>query len=80
MSGMGAACIISAGYGMRHGTAATMTVFPIVQDWNKFPKYGRNINYTVGEAGLAGHWMKLFMHHMFLYKAKGKPFWYLIPE
>ena len=80
MSKMGAACIISAGYGLKHGKAAVMTVFPIVPDMEKFPQWGRNINYTVGEMGLAGHWMKLFMHYMFLYKAKALPFWWMIPE
>ena len=80
MSKMGAACIVSAGYGIRHGQAAVMTVFPIVPDWEKYPRWGRNIRHTVGEIGLAGHWMKLFMHYMFLYKAKAKPFWWLIPE
>ena len=80
MASMGAACIISAGYGMINGAAATMTVSPIVQDWEKYPEYGRSINYTMGEAGLAGHWLKWFMHYMFLHKAKGYPFWWLLPE
>jgi len=80
MAKMGAACIISAGYGMRSGAAATMTVHPIVSDWEKYPEYGRSTKYTMGEAGLAGHWMKWFMHYMFLHKAKGYPFWWLLPE
>lgn len=80
MGGMGAACIVSAGYGLIKGNAATMTVFPIVPDWEKYPKWGRDISYTVGEAGLAGHWIKLLLHYMFIYKAKAKPFWWLIPE
>lgn len=80
MGKMGAACIISAGYGMTKGSAATMTVYPIVPDWEKYPKFGRDIKYTLGEPGLAGHWLKLAMHYMFLYKAKMKPFWSLIPE
>ncbi|MCC7317474.1 MAG: NAD(P)/FAD-dependent oxidoreductase, partial [Bacteroidales bacterium] len=33
MGRMGAACIISAGFGMTKGAAATMTVFPIVPDF-----------------------------------------------
>lgn len=80
MGKMGAACIVSAGYGMIKGNAATMTVFPVVPDWNKYPQWGRDITYTVGEAGLAGHWMKLLLHYMFIHKAKGYPFWWLIPE
>ncbi len=77
---MGAACIVSAGYGFTRGQAATMTVSPIVPDWDKYPKYGRDISKTVGVVGLAGHWMKLFMHYMFLYKAKARFGWSLIPE
>jgi len=80
MTGMGAACIISAGYGLRKGSAATLTVYPIVQDYEKYPMWGRDINYTIGEPGLAGHWLKLILHIAFMYKAKAKPFWFMIPE
>ena len=80
MGKMGAACIISSGYGLRDGMAATMTVFPVVPDYEKYPKWGRDLNYTMGEPGLAGHWIKLVLHFMFIYKAKARPFWWLIPE
>jgi len=80
MGRMGAACIVSAGYGLTKGAAATMTVYPIVPDFEKYPEHGRDISYTMGEAGLAGHWLKWFMHYMFLHKAKGYPFWWLLPE
>ncbi len=80
MGKMGAACIVSAGYGLFTGMAASMTVFPIVPDWQKYPDWGRDIRYTIGEAGLAGHWVKLVLHYMFIHKAKGYPFWWLIPE
>lgn len=80
MGKMGAACVVSVNYGMTKGMAATMTVFPIVPDWKKYPEWGRDISYTVGEPGLAGHWIKLLLHYMFLYKAKCKPFWWMIPE
>jgi len=80
MGRMAAACIVSAGYGIRYGKAATMTVSPIVPDWDKYPEWGRDIKATVGEVGLAGHWIKLFLHYMFLHKAKGYPFWWLLPE
>ncbi len=80
MGKMGAACIVSAGFGMFKGQAATMTVFPIVPDWEKYPQWGRDISYTVGEIGLAGHWIKLLLHYLFLHKAKGYPFWWLLPE
>ncbi len=80
MAGMGAACVISAGYGLTKGKAATMTVFPVVPDWDKYPKWGRNLSYTVGEMGRAGHWFKWAMHYLFIYKAKANPLWWLIPE
>jgi len=80
MGRMGAACIVSAGFGLLKGQAATMTVFPIVPDWEKYPEWGRDLKYTVGELGLAGHWIKLLLHYLFLHKAKGYPFWWLLPE
>ncbi len=80
MATMGAACVASAGTGLRNGSAASMTMFPVVPDPVKYPQTGRDIGGTFGELGLAGHWIKLMLHHMFIYKAKAKPFWWLIPE
>ncbi len=80
MARMGAACVVSGGYGAFSGLGATMTVFPIVPDWEKYPEWGRDIDYSVGEAGLAGHWLKFLLHYLFLHKAKGYPFWWLVPE
>ncbi|MEN8117640.1 MAG: FAD/NAD(P)-binding oxidoreductase [Bacteroidota bacterium] len=80
MGRMGAACIVSAGYSMTKGLGATMTVSPVVPDWEKYPEWGRDIKSTVGQIGLAGHWIKVFLHYMFLHKAKGYPFWWLLPE
>jgi sulfide:quinone oxidoreductase len=80
MAEMGAACVASAGVGILHGTAASMTMFPIVPDKDTFPGYGRSLSETTGEIGLAGHWVKHLMHHLFIYKAKGRPGWSFIPE
>ena len=80
MSEMGAACVASAGKGLTTGTAAAMTVFPIVQDYEKYPGTGRDLNGTTGEIGLAAHWVKHLLHHAFIWKAKLKPGWTLIPE
>ena len=80
MANMGAACVASAGANPLTGTAASMTVFPIVPDFERYPDYGRDINRTFGEIGLAGHWIKILLHHLFLYKAKLRPGWPLIPE
>jgi len=35
MGSMGAACVVSAGYGLFDGMAATMTVSPIVPDFDR---------------------------------------------
>lgn len=57
-----------------------MTVFPIVPDPQKYGADGRDTTETFGEIGLSAHWMKVALHHLFIYKAKARPFWYLIPE
>lgn len=80
MARLGAACVASAGANPLSGTAASMTMFPIVPDLATYPDAGRDLKHTSGEIGLAGHWIKQLLHHAFLYKAKAKPFWWLIPE
>ena len=80
MSEMAAACVASAGAGLRTGTAAAMTMSPVVPDWEKYPETGRNLRETFGEIGLAGHWVKRLLHTLFIYKAKVKPGWTWIPE
>lgn len=80
MAEMGAACVASTGAGLFKGTAATMTVYPVVPDFEKYPDYGRDIDLTSGEIGLAGHWMKYLLHHAFIYQAKMKLGWSFIPD
>ncbi|MDD5393904.1 MAG: FAD-dependent oxidoreductase [Thiothrix sp.] len=80
MATMGAACVASTGSHIFKGTAATMTVFPVVPDYEKYPEYGRDLDLTFGEIGLAGHWMKYLLHHMFIYQAKLRPGWSLLPD
>lgn len=80
MAHMGAACIASVGNGMLNGSAATITMRPIVPDYQKYPETGRDLNLTTGELGLAGHWIKRLLHTMFLYKARWLPGWSKIPE
>ncbi len=80
MAEMGAACVASAGANPFTGTAVSITVFPIVPDFEEYPEYGRDLDFTFGEIGLAGHWIKILLHHMFLHKARLRPFWSLIPE
>lgn len=78
---LGAACVASAGTGLVAGSAATMTMYPVVPNYQKYPDSGgRNIRLTKGQIGLAGHWVKLMLHYLFIYKAKALPGWSLIPE
>ncbi len=80
MAEQGAACIASGGKGIFTGKAAAMTVFPIIPDKEKYGEMGRDTNETFGELGLSGHWMKVMLHYLFIYKAKAYPLWFLIPE
>lgn len=77
---MGAACIASAGANLFSGTAVSMTMYPIIPDFARYPDTGRELRYTTGEIGLAGHWIKHILHHAFIYKAKANPLWTIIPE
>ncbi len=80
MAELGAACVASAGASKLRGTAAAMTVYPIVPDYERFPETGRDLHRTFGEIGLAGHWIKSLLHYLFLYKARLRPGWSHIPE
>ncbi len=80
MAEMGAACVASAGKGLTDGMAASLTVYPVVPDFDKYPGIGRDLDYTFGEIGLAGHWIKHILHYLFIYKAKLQPGWTMIPE
>src|SRR5664279_4807752 len=79
MAHMGAACVASAGTGMRNGSAASMTMMPVVPDYARFTT-GRDLRDTRGEIGLSGHWVKLALHYLFIHKAKARFGWHLIPE
>ncbi len=80
MAEMGAACVASTGASFFSGSAASMTVYPVVPDFEKYPEYGRDTSLTFGEIGLAGHWMKYALHHLFIYQAQMKPGWSLLPD
>jgi sulfide:quinone oxidoreductase len=80
MAKMGAACVASTGAHLLRGSAATMTVYPIVPDYETYPEYGRDLKLTFGEIGLAGHWLKTLLHHTFIYQARLKPGWRFLPD
>jgi sulfide:quinone oxidoreductase len=77
---IGAACVASTGVGVLRGSAVSMTMYPVVPDYEKYPGRGRSALHTTGEVGAAGHWIKHLLHHLFMYKAKAYPGWWLIPE
>ena len=76
---MGALCVASAGVGFKAGQGVSFTVYPLVKDFEKYPETGRSTKRTFGSIGLYGHWLKVIMHYMFIYKAKLKPGWKIIP-
>lgn len=80
MAELSAACVASVATGFLNGSAVAMTMSPIVPDFTKFPDTGRDLYSTFAEVGLAGHWIKRLLHTMFMYKAKAKKFWWMIPE
>jgi hypothetical protein len=55
---IGAACIASIGSGLKKGAALSITMYPIVPDYRKYPNTGRDIKLTFGEVGRSGHWIK----------------------
>ena len=79
MAEMGALCVASTGVGFTEGQGVSFTVYPIVKDFEKYPGTGRDTARTFGSIGLYGHWLKKILHYMFIYKAKTKFGWSIIP-
>lgn len=77
---MPGACIASIGKSVVNGSAASIIMYPVAPDYEKYPEYGRDLKITDMEIGLAGAWIKRSLHTMFLYKMKGNLGWSLIPE
>ncbi|QPL06393.1 MULTISPECIES: NAD(P)/FAD-dependent oxidoreductase [Actinomyces] len=80
MAEMGASCVASTGANLLTGSAAAMIMYPVVPDERKYPETGRHPYHTRGEIGLFGHWIKYMLHHLFIYKAKSRLGWSLLPE
>lgn len=80
MSEMPAACIASMGKSLWSGSAASIIMSPVARDYEKYPKYGRDLNLCDVEVGLGGAWTKLMLHHAFMWKLQAKPGWQMIPE
>jgi sulfide:quinone oxidoreductase len=80
MSEMPAACIASMGKSLFSGSAASIIMTPVVRDFERYPKYGRDIALCELDVGLNGGWTKRLLHSAFLWKLQAKPGWQLIPE
>ncbi|NSL52745.1 NAD(P)/FAD-dependent oxidoreductase [Calidifontibacillus erzurumensis] len=80
MAEMPGACIASIGKSIWNGSAATILMYPVVPDFDRYPEYGRDLKICDMEIGLAGAWIKRTLHSMFIYKMKGNLGWSLIPE
>ena len=80
MSEMPAACIASMGKSLFSGSAASIIMTPVVRDFERYPKYGRDIALCELDVGLNGAWTKRLLHSAFLWKLQAKPGWQLIPE
>jgi sulfide:quinone oxidoreductase len=72
-------CVASLKNSWLAGSAATIGLQPIVRNKGVFPEYGRAIDMSAIEVGLAGAWMKKGLHYAFLYKLQAKPFWKAVP-
>jgi len=55
-------------------------MYPVVPDTQRYPGSGLSLKDTYGEIGLGAHWIKRMLHFLFIYKAKARPGWSLIPE
>jgi len=80
MSEIPAACIASMGNSFWTGSAASIIMMPVARDFERYPKYGRDLNRCDLEVGLAGAWTKRALHSAFMWKLHGYPGWRMIPE
>jgi sulfide:quinone oxidoreductase len=72
-------CIASMKNSWTRGSAAVIGILPIVRNRQRYPEYGRDMQSSTLEMGLAGAWLKKGLHHAFLYKLSAKPMWKHIP-
>jgi sulfide:quinone oxidoreductase len=81
MTEMYAACIASMGDSLWDGSAAVITIYPVVPDYRRYPtEEGRDLFVTHMEMGLAGAWMKRMIQTTFMHKLRGRAGWRFIPE
>lgn len=52
---------------------------PVVRDFERYPKYGRDVSLCDLDIGLNGAWTKRLLHSAFLWKLQAKPGWQTVP-
>lgn len=72
-------CVASMDNKMMSGNAMVIGIYPVARNYSKYPEYGRDLDASEVDLGLAGAWMKRGLHHAFMYKLQGRPFWKLVP-
>lgn len=81
MTEMFAACVASMGDSLWDGEAATIIMYPVVPDHQRYPNgTGRDLFVTHMELGTGGAWMKRMVHETFMHKFRARPGWQIIPE
>lgn len=72
-------CVASMDNHLLGGNAMVIGIYPVARNYAKYPEYGRDLDASEVDLGMAGAWMKRGLHHAFMYKLQGKPFWKLVP-
>ncbi|WP_027415110.1 NAD(P)/FAD-dependent oxidoreductase [Aneurinibacillus terranovensis] len=80
MTEMPGACIASIGKSVWNGSAASIILYPVAPDYERYPDYGRDLKANYLDIGLSGAWIKRLLHTAFIYKMQGNPGWSMIPE
>lgn len=72
-------CVASMENKMIGGNAMIIGVYPVARNRKVYPEFGRDLELSSVDIGLAGAWLKIGLHHTFLYKLSAKPFWRKLP-
>jgi len=72
-------CVASLKDSATKGMACTIGIYPVVRNRQRYPEFGRDIDLSTVDMGLAGAWLKKGLHHAFLYKLSAKPMYKYLP-
>ena len=54
-------------------------IYTVARNRKVSSEFGRDLELSSVDIGLAGAWLKMGLHHTFLYKLSAKPFWRKLP-